>query len=262
MTADPAGVDEMIARVPEEHRDKVRVLHRQTSHGRWASANAGVSLTSAPYLVLHDDDDSWHPEFLERAAAYLDREGNLQRGGVVSRIEIVWERVDGGDYVELGRELFQPDLTAPTLGDTMLFNRFVPIGFVYRRAMHDELGMYDERLPVVGDWDFTMKVLARGPLEYLDDGPFAYWHQRPGHAGIDGNSVISAGAEHRKYDAELRDAALREYVREYGPGLPLYLTKFIDQRFVEVEQGLRREIERYSLPERTLRILKRTFRKD
>ena len=259
---DPAGVDEMIARVPEEHRDKVRVLHRQTSHGRWASANAGVSLTSAPYLVLHDDDDSWHPEFLERAAAYLDREGNLQRGGVVSRIEIVWERVDGGDYVELGRELFQPDLTAPTLGDTMLFNRFVPIGFVYRRAMHDELGMYDERLPVVGDWDFTMKVLARGPLEYLDDGPFAYWHQRPGHAGIDGNSVISAGAEHRKYDAELRDAALREYVREYGPGLPLYLTKFIDQRFVEVEQGLRREIERYSLPERTLRILKRTFRKD
>lgn len=259
---DPAGVDEMIARVPEEHRDKVRVLHRQTSHGRWASANAGVSLTSAPYLVLHDDDDSWHPEFLERAAAYLDREGNLQRGGVVSRIEIVWERVDGGDYVELGREPFQPDLTAPTLGDTMLFNRFVPIGFLYRRAMHDELGVYDERLPVVGDWDFTMKVLARGPLEYLDDGPFAYWHQRPGHAGIDGNSVISAGSEHRKYDAELRDAALREYVREYGPGLPLYLTKFIDQRFVEVEQGLRREIERYSLPERTLRILKRTFRKD
>ncbi|GGD35195.1 hypothetical protein GCM10010915_14590 [Microbacterium faecale] len=259
---DPAGVDEMIARVPEEHRDKVRVLHRQTSHGRWASANAGVSLTSAPYLVLHDDDDSWHPEFLERATAYLDREGNFQRGGVVSRIEIVWERVDGGDYVELGRELFQPDLTAPTLGDTMLFNRFVPIGFVYRRAMHDELGMYDERLPVVGDWDFTMKVLARGPLEYLDDRPFAYWHQRPGHAGIDGNSVISAGSEHRKYDAEVRDAALREYVREYGPGLPLYLTKFIDQRFVEVEQGLRREIERYSLPERTLRILKRTFRKD
>ena len=259
---DPAGVDEMVARVPEEHRDKVRVLHRQTSHGRWASANAGVSLTSAPYLVLHDDDDSWHPEFLERAAAYLDREGNVQRGGVVSRIEIVWERVDGGDYVELGRELFQPDLTAPTLGDTMLFNRFVPIGFVYRRAMHDELGMYDERLPVVGDWDFTMKVLARGPLEYLDDDPFAYWHQRPGHAGIDGNSVISAGSEHRKYDAELRDAALREYVREYGPGLPLYLTKFIDQRLVEVEQGLRREIERYSLPERTLRILKRKFRKD
>lgn len=259
---DPADVDEMVARVPEEHRDKVRVLHRQTSHGRWASANAGVSLTSAPYIVLHDDDDSWHPEFLERAAAYLDREGNVQRGGVVSRIEIVWERVDGGDYVELGRELFQPDLTAPTLGDTMLFNRFVPIGFVYRRAMHDELGMYDERLPVVGDWDFTMKVLARGPLEYLDDDPFAYWHQRPGHAGIDGNSVISAGSEHRKYDAELRDAALREYVREYGPGLPLYLTKFIDQRLVEVEQGLRREIERYSLPERTLRILKRKFRKD
>lgn len=256
---DPAGVDEMVARVPEQHREKVRVLHRQTSRGRWESANTGVSLTSAPYLVLHDDDDSWHPEFLERAASYLDLESNADRGGVVSRIEIVWERVDGGDHVELGRETFQQHRTVPTLGDAMLFNRFVPIGFLYRRAMHDELGFYDDRLPVVGDWDFTMKVLARGPLEFLDDRPLAYWHQRPGNRGTDGNSVISGDELHRRFDAELRDAALRDYVNEYGPGLPLYLTKFIDQRFVEVEAAIRRDIERYSLPERALRILKRKF---
>lgn len=256
---DPAGVDEMVARVPEQHREKVRVLHRQTSRGRWESANTGVSLTSAPYLVLHDDDDSWHPEFLERAASYLDLESNADRGGVVSRIEIVWERVDGGDHVELSREPFQQHLTVPTLGDAMLFNRFVPIGFLYRRAMHDELGLYDDRLPVVGDWDFTMKVLARGPLEFLDDRPLAFWHQRPGNRGADGNSVISGDELHRRFDAELRDAALRDYVREYGPGLPLYLTKFIDQRFVEVEAAIRRDIERYSLPERALRILKRRF---
>ncbi|MGO3904499.1 MAG: glycosyltransferase family 2 protein [Microbacterium gubbeenense] len=259
---DPAAVDAMVARVPEKLREQVRVLHRQESHGRWASANAGVLTTTAPYLVLHDDDDSWHPSFLERAADYLDSEQNDKRGGVVSKIEIVWERVEGGDYVELGREVFQQHLTAPTLGDTMLHNRFVPIGFVYRRTLHDELGLYDERLPVVGDWNFALKVLTKGALEYLDDDkPLAYWHQRPASAGSDGNSVISSNDEHAKIDAQLRDEALRAWVAKNGPGLPLYLTKFIDQRLVEMEDRIRTDIERYSLPERALRVLKSKFRK-
>ena len=259
---DPAGVDAMVARVPEAFREQVRVLHRQESHGRWASANAGVTMTTAPYLVLHDDDDSWHPSFLAEAVRYLDSEKNAARGGVVSKIEIVWEKVEGGDYVELGREIFQPHLAAPTLGDTMLHNRFVPIGFVYRRTLHDELGLYDERLPVVGDWSFTMKVLTKGPLEYLDaKKPYAYWHQRPSSAGSDGNSVISSSTDHAAVDAQLRDEALRAWVAENGPGLPLYLTKFIDQRLVDVEARIRDDIARYSLPERALRVLKAKFGK-
>ncbi|WP_162621801.1 glycosyltransferase family 2 protein [Microbacterium suaedae] len=258
---DPAAVDDVVAQVPEEHRVKVRSLHRQESHGRWASANAGVLTTTAPYLVLHDDDDSWHPEFLERAVRYLAAERNANRGGVVSKIEIVWERSDGdGAYVELGREIFQQQLTMPTLGDELLFNRFVPIGFVYRRTLHDELGLYDETLPVVGDWNFALDVLTRGPLEYLDDStPYAYWHQRPGQSGTDGNSVISSDRQHRHVDAQIRDEALRSYIRENGPGLALYLTKYLDQRLAEMEDRLRGEIERYSFPERALRVLKRTF---
>ncbi|WP_156760940.1 glycosyltransferase family 2 protein [Microbacterium karelineae] len=256
---DPGAVDDMVARVPEQHREKVRVLHRRESHGRWASANAGVLTTTAPYLVLHDDDDSWHPEFLERAVRYLDSERNARRGGVVSRIEIVWERAgDDGDLTEIGREIFQQQLTAPTLGDTLLFNRFVPIGFVYRRELHDELGLYDESLPVVGDWNFALQVLTRGALEYLDDDtPYAYWHQRPGQSGADGNSVISSDRLHRRFDAQIRDEALREYVDEHGSGLALYLTKYIDQRLAEMETRIRDDIARYSLPERALRILKR-----
>ena len=48
--------------------------------------------------------------------------------------------------------------------------------------------------------------------------------------------------EHRATDARLRDAALRDYVADNGLGLVLYLTKFIDQRFVDVENGIRAEI--------------------
>lgn len=247
----PEPVEKLLDALAPEVRSKFSVIHSPASRGRWVSANAGVLATSAPLLVLHDDDDTWHPDFLRRATAYLDE--NPERGGVVSRIEIVWEKASPAGFVPVDREVFQPDLPAPTLSDTLLFNRYVPIGFVYRRALHEELGLYDDSLPVVGDWAFNLKVLSRGPLDYLGDEPLAYWHQRVGVEGVDGNSVIDSRGAHELWDARIRDEALREYVDAHGLGLVLYLTKFIDRRFVEVEAGLRGEVLASSLWRRTAR---------
>lgn len=256
-------VNREISRVPERHREKVRVLHRETSHGRWVSANAGVLATTAPYLTLHDDDDTWHPEFLARSVAYLDDPHHADREGVVSRIEIVREEEDGhGGFREIERELWERQLPMPTLADELLYNRFVPIGFLYRRSAHEHHGLYDESLPVVGDWDFYLRILKAGPLDFLDGSvPYAYWHQRPDQDGHNGNSVIASHWQHRKVDARIRDQALREYIDENGSGLVLYLTKFIDQRIAESEKRILDEMERYSLPERALRVVKRRLRK-
>jgi glycosyltransferase involved in cell wall biosynthesis len=238
----PDDAEKVLADAAAVHAGRTRIVHHDEARGRWVSANAGVLATSAPLVVLHDDDDSWHPEFLERSLAYLA--ARPEQVGVVSRIEILWEeRLENG-YAATRRELFQPRLTAPTLSDTMLYNRFVPIAFVYRRRLHAELGLYDDRLPVVGDWSFNLKVLSRYALEFLADEPYAYWHQRVDAAGPEGNSVIDGRDEHARVDAMLRDEALRDYVAENGIGLPLYLTKFIDQRFVDVENGIRDEIRR------------------
>lgn len=228
---EPAAVEREVAAAGLQ--DQVTVLHHEQSLGRWPSANAGVAASDARYLVLHDDDDSWHPEFLELAVAHLERD--TEAVGVVSRIEIVWESFDGQAFTETGREMFQGHLTAPLLSDMLLFNRFVPIGFVYRRELHEMIGTYREDLAVVGDWEFNLRVLSRWPLAYVADEPLAYWHQRPDAAGIDANSVISESGHHRHYDRWVRDARLREHVQREGDGDLLYLTKFVDQRFLDIE---------------------------
>lgn len=235
-----------IASLSDEDAARITVIDHPRSLGRWVAANAGILASTAEFIVLHDDDDTWDPAFLERAVAYLD--ANPEREGVVSRIEIVWEHEQDGVFIETGRELFQPQLDDPLLTDMLLFNRFVPIGFLYRRALHAAVGLYDDALPVVGDWDFNLKVLARGPLEYLDGGPLAYWHQRPTQQGHGANSVSGAADDHRGYDARIREASLREWAQQEGLGLALYLTKFIDQRFVDVENGIRNEMRAVSPP--------------
>ncbi|WP_300683384.1 glycosyltransferase family A protein [Nocardioides sp.] len=241
----PADVVALVDALSPTDRAKFTIIDHPTSLGRWPSANAGVRAGETTYLVLHDDDDTWAPTFLETSVAYL--EAHPLAPGVVSKCEIVWEerreRPDGtSELVETGREVFQESLPDPLLGPTLLFNRFVPIGFLYRRALHDEIGLYNESLEVVGDWDFNLKIMSRWALTWLDGEPLAFWHQRPAAAGADGNSVIGSVNAHEKYDALVRDAALRQYVGEHGLGLVLYLTKFIDQRFVDVENGLRRDI--------------------
>jgi len=238
--------------------ERITIVSAARSRGRWVSANAGVLASNAPLVVIHDDDDTWDPHFLQQCVNYLDE--NPQAGGVVSRIEIVWEREVADGFETVSTEIFQPDLAAPTLADTLLFNRFVPIAFVYRRSLHEELGLYDDTLPVVGDWAFNLKVLARGPLEYLSDEPLARWHQRVDARGSSANSVIGSRSAHDRFDARIRDDALREHVSSQGLGLVLYLTKFIDQRLVDVESGIRAEIARSPM-RRAARAVRRLFRR-
>lgn len=238
---DPAVVDATVR--SSGVGERIKVIHQDVSVGMEAAANIAVRSGQGELIVLHDDDDTWAPEFLERAVDYLER--HAEAPGVVSRIEIVWEQVKDHEIVETGREPFQPQAVAPLLTDTLLFNRFVPIGFVYRRRILDEVGGYAEDLEVVGDWDFNLRVLRRWPMEFLGPQPLAFWHQRPSDDGPTGNSVIAKRELHRRLDAMRRDEHLRRHVAEHGMGDLLYLTKFIDNRFWDIEHHVNRRTDAF-----------------
>lgn len=233
----PDAIDALLSELSPATRSRIRVVTHDEPRGRWQAANAGIKASSGDLLILHDDDDSWAATFLERASTYLA--ANPDRVGVVSRIEIIWEERCGDTIVEKSRERFLPESVAPLLMDQQRFNQFVPISFLYRRSLHDVLGLYAESLPVVGDWVFNTRVLELGPLEYLDPAPLVYWHQRPGASGSDGNSVISARAEHARVDALLRDQQFRDYIAQHGPGGALYF----ERRLRQTEELVKREMQ-------------------
>ncbi|MGB4778684.1 glycosyltransferase family 2 protein [Microbacterium sp.] len=213
---------------------RISVLDTTAPGGRCAAANAGIRASTAEFVVLHDDDDLWHPEFLARAVALLDADPD--DAGVMVPTEIVYEEPHGDGWRETGRVPFWAGLSAVSFTSLLEVNRAVPISFLYRRAVHEEVGYYDESLEAVEDWEFYLRLAARYPLGFLPGQALAFWTQRPGVRGADANSMFQLAAEHERDDAVVRDRALREWVALNGPGLPLYIA--------QVEKRLREDFAR------------------
>ena len=222
---DPLEVDPVIDRHRQELAGRVHVLTHESSKGMEAASNAGIAASSSEFIAVHDDDDTWHPEFLQRTVEYLR---STQEAGVGVRTEIVFERLVDGGVEEISREIFEPGIRAISLFDTLRSNRCVPISLLYRRSVHDAVGYFDETLDVVGDWEFLLRVLQHNSIGFIDGEPLAFWRQRRESTGDLGNSVIVADQAHHVFDRAVRERYLRSYVSETGLGGLLYLTRHQD----------------------------------
>ncbi len=241
---DPAEVDRVVLAAGAD----AEVIHLAAGEGgRCVAANVGVRASGAEYVVLHDDDDRWHPEFLTRTVAWLDAHPGDAAVSVAT--EIVYEEERGGAWVEVGRAPFWAGMQRISLGEMLSVNRAVPISVLYRAGVHEEVGWYDESLDTVEDWDLYLRILSRAGFGFLPGEALAFWTQRPDATGVAANSMFELAGAHAHDDALVRDRALAKWTQREGDGLPLYLAALqaqllerLDERAELTAQRLRAEI--------------------
>jgi len=195
--------------------DRVVLVRNVSSVGREAAVNVGAARASGRYLVVLDDDDSWHPAFLERTTTFLDSSDDL---AVAVRVEVVRERVEGDVITETSRETLAADMRRIGLVDILYGNYIPTMSLLLRRNVFDEIGGWNSALPVQADWAFNMALLSRGTVGFIDGEPLAFWHWRVDAEGALGNSVHLAAHEHVDVNLAIRDDFLREYIAT-GRGL-------------------------------------------
>lgn len=233
-------VDGVVSRSPVAAQ--TTVLDSRNPGGRCAAANTGVEALDSEFIVIHDDDDLWDPSFLERTVSFLDSHPGDSGVGVATAI--VYEERRGTRWVETSRVPFWAELDALRFIDLLEVNRAVPISLLYRRALHESVGPYDETLDAVEDWEFYLRVLAVGTLGFIGGEPLAFWTQRPGASGADSNSMFVLEHLHERDDLIVRDRELRSWVATNGPGLPLYLAAMERRIVAEVRAELAFAAER------------------
>ena len=236
--------------------DAPRLMLLTTSGGNMeAASNAGLAATDSKFVAIHDDDDLWAPEFLERTVGALRAsEALICSTRVVERYE---RETPEGEFEVYEERIFHDGL--PGFGLQFLYrtNRTVPIGILYRRRLHELVGFYDESLPVVGDWEFNLRAAAVTEVLLVDE-PLAYWSLRPEADGAEANSV-QRQAEHARFDAIVRARAIRDDLQSGGrPGPYLYqahLMADLERRVIDGHDLTRESLDLLrSLGERLERI--------
>ena len=209
---------EAIAKQALENGIDVKVIHRAKSLGMEAAANDGVCQSQSTYIVIHDDDDTWETEFLERTVGFLDE--NLDVPGVITWSNRIDEILMNDCIHFKGVSPYNHWLKNIYLSDLAVENRFPPISFLFRRSVYDGIGGFDEGLPVLGDWDFHLKVLMEGDIHVL---PYAlanyHFRENLEKGNIYGNTVTSGMDKHVLYDAVYRNKKLREDIKNGVSGI-------------------------------------------
>lgn len=225
---------------------RAHAIHHATSRGMEAASNAGIADAQGEFIAIHDDDDTWHPEFLDRTVRYLQATPHALAVAVPT--DIVQERVEGDQFVEISRTPFTPPNDIVSFTDLLVLNRVVPIGMLVRAATIRELNGYDESLDVVGDWEFNLRLATLGSIDYLAGETLAQWRQRPHVNGALANSVHAAQAAHARFDRIVRDRALQVDAREGRLGTALLIARLVDdserrimERLFRIEEQLEQQ---------------------
>ena len=213
---DPAPVDDLMRLFSEKANGRMRVIHHAESVGMMAASNIGIKLVLGyvDHLILHDDDDTWSPEFLRVALSELEQAQKEHHRicGVVTMANSVKEVINGSSAEIISTEEFMPWLNRGLVAfDQMLVeSTFAPIQFLYRASALEQTGLYRDDLPVLGDWDFNVRFMRHYDIKIIPR-ILAFHHHR-----IDpdtGHSADSADHDVEKYDL-YRQMLRNEWLRD------------------------------------------------
>lgn len=240
-----APVDALLEERKDRFNGRAEAIHVAGGTGSMeAAANLGAQKAEGDFVVVHDDDDTWDPEFLQIMVDALDN--NPEAVAATARTEVVIEKLEGAKVTQITHWPWIPPGEMITMYDLLPTNRFAPISLLVRRSVYDEIGWYDPALLAVGDWEFHLRLVQHGTVLYVGDRPLAFWHQRPHASGSHSNSLFAGGRDHMQFDRMVRDRALQEYIDKNGIGGLLYLSKYIEEtvRYYSFQETVRRANQR------------------
>ncbi len=209
----PGPVDNVVglARLGHPGAD-ISVLHLGERVGMEEASNRGLAATESEFFAIHDDDDTWKPEFLAVTVPTL--RSNPGASAVVTGVIRVHETFIDGRVWPVRNELFHLTSERLTVGGMIGNNMFPPIAALFRRSLLGSIGWFDASLPVLGDWEFNLRALTAGPFVFVPRR-LANYHTRTLDSDSAAGNSITVGQElHRATKSQLQ----QRWDAEPGPG--------------------------------------------
>jgi glycosyltransferase involved in cell wall biosynthesis len=206
---DACAVESTVRQYSDAYAGRSLVVHHDSSRGMEAASNSGIRKSVSSYILIHDDDDSLEPGFLNVTVARLEDPSRSDVAGAATLTTKISERVDGEKIVEIDRSLYRQLNPCIGIDEMARVNPLPPISLLFRRSVYDEIGPFDESLPVLGDWDFNIRLISRYDIAVVQQA-LANYHLRPALTnGLLANSVHAKLDLHRYFDQVVRNRYMR-----------------------------------------------------
>lgn len=161
-----AGSKQDEARVLREYLERGVTLKIITSlrEPLYASWNRAVRLATGDYVTPANTDDRHAPEALERLAAELDAHPEVGLVYADCWVTDTENAVFDGEYhVSKEPPYSNGSLIWPDFDPSLLLNYcYIGPQFMYRRALHETFGLFDESYLLAGDYEFALRLAAGG----------------------------------------------------------------------------------------------------
>lgn len=203
---DPKPIEKLISKYKINFKNVPALVNNKESIGHGGACNVGLHNSDSKYIVMFDDDDTWHKDFLKTTVGYLESTDSF---GVVTASEVVFESIDKNDNIKfLKKQPFLPDVKEINLFSMLGSNQFPNLAFVYRREALKKVGEYDNDASPQEDWDFNIRFLANYDIHFINE-PLVYYHHRVDQPGNLGNSIFVINFHSNK-----NNYLLNKYLRE------------------------------------------------
>lgn len=154
--------------------NKIRVI-RQTNAGPSAARNRGIKAANGEIVAFLDSDDLWLPTKLQRQANILMR---ADKSVPCCLCNATMRYTNGDEKRSFALALLNPQyaeglwLNVAQMLSTrfIFFNQAVAI----RREAIDKVGLFDESLLLLEDYDMALRMAFAGPWAYIND-PLIIW---------------------------------------------------------------------------------------
>ncbi|WP_182915277.1 glycosyltransferase family 2 protein [Rhodopseudomonas palustris] len=218
---------------------RLTVMHHEVSKGMEAASNAALRACREEFVAIHDDDDTWNPEFLSSTVSFLSERKNKCFVGVTTGCKVVFERISDGAVEKVHEELWRFNQGPISYSDLIVANRFPPICLVFRRSVVKEIGLFDEALPVLGDWDFNIRLMRVGDIGFIRQTLAGYHHRTAGTNSVYSNTVVDGVQMHREQEVAVRNRLLRSVTRDLPmEGLLQAITQQVDVALAPLKQQM------------------------
>ena len=142
--------------------NNIKYLKHAKNKGLAASRNTGIREARGKYIAYLDDDDIYYPDHLETLVNFLE---NSEYKVAYTDAYKVHQEKENGKYVVTKRDLpYSFDFNY----DQILVENFIPIlCLIHERSCLNQIGLFDEELSVLEDWDLLIRLSKKFKLFHL-----------------------------------------------------------------------------------------------